>query len=113
MWNHVLQEKFISVSSEYSSGGMYDISLLKGNLVNFIISTDVLVYQAQEGTGNFEEDKYTDVRLVAELWPALFHIVATSDSNVERLDDIDGRPYNIGAFIKKCVSTNIPCRNAY
>jgi TRAP-type uncharacterized transport system substrate-binding protein len=77
---------------------MYDISLLKGNLVSFIISTDVLVYQAQKGMGNFEEYKYTDVRLVAELWPALFHIVVTSDSNIERFDDIDGRPYNIGAF---------------
>lgn len=100
MWNKILQEKEkpIMVSSEKSAGGVSDIGLLKGNIVQFITSTDILVYEAQEGIGSFEEDAYADLRLVAGMWPVLLHIVVTSDSNIERFDDIDGRPYDIGTF---------------
>ncbi len=52
--------------------------------------------QALEGTGPFEDDARENLMAIAALYPNTVQIVATADSGIESVEDLEGRSVAVG-----------------
>lgn len=55
------------------------------------------VYQAYNGTGDFEERQLNNIRALASIYPNAMQLVTMADSNVESLADLKGKTISVGA----------------
>lgn len=55
------------------------------------------VYQAYEGTGDFEGRQLENIRALASIYPNAVQIVALADSDVHSLEDLRGKTVSVGA----------------
>ncbi|MBS9402666.1 TAXI family TRAP transporter solute-binding subunit [Halomonas sp. TRM85114] len=55
------------------------------------------VYQAYNGTGDFEDRQLESIRALASIYPNAVQIVTLADSDIESLADFEGKTISVGA----------------
>ncbi len=55
------------------------------------------VYQAYNGTGDFEGRQLENIRALASIYPNAVQIVTLADSGIESLSDLEGKVVSVGA----------------
>ncbi|TLF48205.1 TAXI family TRAP transporter solute-binding subunit [Halomonas urmiana] len=55
------------------------------------------VYQAYNGTGDFEGRQLENIRALASIYPNAVQIVTLADSGIESLSDLEGKTVSVGA----------------
>lgn len=55
------------------------------------------VYQAYNGTGDFEGRQLENIRALASIYPNAVQIVTMADSGIESLSDLEGKVVSVGA----------------
>ncbi|MDR9440027.1 MAG: TAXI family TRAP transporter solute-binding subunit [Halomonas sp.] len=55
------------------------------------------VYQAYNGTGDFEGRQLESIRALASIYPNAVQIVTLADSGIESLSDLEGKTVSVGA----------------
>ncbi|GHE21722.1 TAXI family TRAP transporter solute-binding subunit [Halomonas urumqiensis] len=55
------------------------------------------VYQAYNGTGDFEDRQLDNLRALASIYPNAVQLVTLADSDIESLSDLEGKTVSVGA----------------
>ncbi|WP_026106097.1 TAXI family TRAP transporter solute-binding subunit [Vreelandella jeotgali] len=86
----------IRCNAPSTGGSVANINGIKsGDLDMGVVQSDVQ-YQAYNGTGNFEDDAYDDLRAVFRIHGEPLTLLARADSGIENLDDLVDKRVNIG-----------------
>lgn len=90
------EEQNIRCNAPSTGGSVANINGIKsGELDMGVVQSDVQ-YQAYNGTGNFEDDAYDDLRAVFRIHGEPLTLLARADADIETLDDLEGKRVNIG-----------------
>ncbi|MBS0313963.1 MAG: TAXI family TRAP transporter solute-binding subunit [Burkholderiales bacterium] len=75
-----------------SNGSVANINAIQSGSAEAGFSQADVAYWAYTGTGTFEgKPKVTDVRLIANLYPESFHLVARKAANIKSIADLKGK----------------------
>ena len=75
-----------------SNGSVANINAIVGGGAESGFSQADVAYWAYTGTGTFEgKPKVTDLRLIANLYPESFHLVARKGANIKTIADLKGK----------------------
>ncbi|WP_163527337.1 TAXI family TRAP transporter solute-binding subunit [Halobacillus ihumii] len=85
------------VTSQGSNGSVDNLNLMSQGNVTMGFSTVNMMYQAYNGVGNFEDNQYKDIRVLANLYPNVSHVIALEGSGIESPSDIKGHSFVFGA----------------
>lgn len=96
LWNDKLGDKGVVASVQSSGGSVENLNMLKNNEAELGIAMANLTLFAHRGEGKFEGNQFEKVRFVTALWPDVTQIVVTEDSNINNLEDIKGKRFNVG-----------------
>nr|WP_298249191.1 TAXI family TRAP transporter solute-binding subunit [uncultured Halomonas sp.] len=91
-----LDDANIKCNAPSTGGSVANVNGIKsGQLDMGVVQSDVQ-YQAYNGTGNFEDEAFEDLRAVFRAHGEPLTILARADSGIETLDDLEGKRVNIG-----------------
>lgn len=91
-----LEDANIKCNAPSTGGSVANINGIKsGELDMGVVQSDVQ-YQAYNGTGNFEDEAYEDLRAVFRVHGEPLTLLARADSGIETLDDLEDKRVNIG-----------------
>ncbi|CDG21557.1 TRAP-type transport system substrate-binding protein [Xenorhabdus poinarii G6] len=97
IWSHHLKHENIQVTGQSSAGSIENIDLLQKNEAQLAILQSLIAVEAYQGTGNFENHPYQDLRSISMLWPNVEHFVLLDDKiHEETLSDIAGQRFSVG-----------------
>lgn len=98
LWTEKLEDQGIKATGQSSAGSVENIDLLRNGEAQLAILQGIVGPMAYEGIGEFEGNKYEDLRSISMLWPNVEHFVL-KESNVKTgtISDIEGMKYSIGA----------------
>ncbi len=75
-----------------SNGSVANVNAIQGGGAESGFSQADVAYWAYTGTGTFEgKPKVTDLRLIANLYPESFHLVARKGANIKSVGDLKGK----------------------
>ncbi len=83
-----------ALSSNASADNIIDLQ--QGEAELGLVQTDTMA-QAVEGTGVFEDDPVDNVLALGSLYPETVQIVTTEDSDIESIEDLEGKTVSVGA----------------
>lgn len=96
MVNRGSDEHNIRCNAPSTGGSVANVNGIRsGELDMGVVQSDVQ-YQAYNGTGNFEDNAYEDLRAVFKIHGEPLTVVARSDSGIEHISDFEGKRVNIG-----------------
>lgn len=93
-WSNDLDQQ---VTSQGSNGSVDNLNKMKQGEVTMGFSTVNVIYEAYNGVGSFEDEAYEDVRILANLYPNVSHVITPEDSDIESIEDIGGNSFVFGA----------------
>lgn len=87
----------LNATGQSSAGSVENIDLLRNGEADIAILQGLIGAQAVEGSGNFEDNPYDDLRSIAMLWPNIEHFVL-ADNKVKTgtIEDIAGNSFSVG-----------------
>lgn len=85
------------VTSQGSNGSVNNLNLMQEGKATMGFSTVNIIYEAYNGVGSFEGNQYKDVRILANLYPNVSHIIALENAGIESISDIEGKSFVFGA----------------
>ncbi|MDN3524055.1 TAXI family TRAP transporter solute-binding subunit [Halomonas sabkhae] len=91
-----LEDANIKCNAPSTGGSVANINGIRSGELNMGVAQSDVQYQAYNGTGNFEDDAYEELRAVFRVHGEPLTILARSDANIENLDDLAGKRVNIG-----------------
>ncbi|MDR5858933.1 TAXI family TRAP transporter solute-binding subunit [Halomonas eurihalina] len=91
-----LEDANIKCNAPSTGGSVANINGIRSGELNMGVAQSDVQYQAYNGTGNFEDDAYEDLRAVFRVHGEPLTLLARADSGVETLDDLEGKRVNIG-----------------
>jgi len=94
MWSNELGQRVVSSAS---NGSVENLFLMKKGEANIGFTTVNMAYEAYNGEGLFSESKYDDVRLLANLYPNVNHIIALDNGEINSVEDLTGNSFVFGA----------------
>ena len=75
-----------------SNGSVANVNAIQGGGAESGFSQADVAYWAYTGTGTYEgKPKVTDLRLIANLYPESFHLVARKGANIKTIADLKGK----------------------
>lgn len=80
-----------SASASSSSGSVENMKLLVDGETNMGIIQTNIIMDAYNGKGNYEGNPQTDIRILAPLTAATYHILARKDADINCLADAKGK----------------------
>lgn len=80
-----------SASASSSSGSVENMKLLVENETNMGIIQTNIIMDAYNGKGNYDGNPQTDIRILAPLTAATYHILVRKDSGIKCLTDCKGK----------------------
>lgn len=87
----------IRCSAESTGGSVANLNALRKGDVDFGIVQSDWQYHAYQGTGFFgDQAPYLDLRAVASLYTETFAIAVRKSSNINNIDDLEGKVVNFG-----------------
>ncbi|MCW1927341.1 TAXI family TRAP transporter solute-binding subunit [Bhargavaea beijingensis] len=94
---HWTNDAEIQVTSQGSNGSVENLKLMQKDQADMAFSTVNIIWEAYNGKNSFEGDAYDDIRIMANLYPNVSHIIALDDSGIESVEDISGKSFVLGA----------------
>lgn len=94
MWNDKIPAT--SFSAEVTAGSSENCLRVGSDELQIAMAAASSVYEATTGTGQFEGKKVEDIRVIANLYPAIIQIPVLKKSGINTIDDIPGRKINVG-----------------
>lgn len=94
--NKMRKDTGIRCSVESTGGSVYNVNTIRNNELDFGISQSDVVYQAYNGTGKYEGDKFEGLRTVMSIYPELLTLVVSEDSGIKSLMDLKGKKVDVG-----------------
>ena len=79
-----------------TAGSAANLRLLSSNYIELGIAQADLIDAAYQGTGVFTGKKYQNFKAVASLYPEACQIVVRKDSDIETIDDLQGKKVSVG-----------------
>lgn len=87
----------ILCSMESTSGSIYNIDAIKSGQIEFGIVQSDWQYHGYQGSGPFTKSgAFNQLRAVFSLYTEPFNVIARSDSEINRVQDLAGKRVNIG-----------------
>lgn len=94
MWTKKLGDR---VASQASNGSVENLNLMRKGEANLAFTTVSIAYEAFNGEASFSENPYEGVRILANLYPNVSHIVAVNNDKINKIEDIEGKSFVYGA----------------
>lgn len=94
LWTNELDQQ---VLSQGSNGSVDNINLMQQGEVTMGFSTVNVIYEAYNGVGSFEGNQYEDIRILANLYPNVSHVIALENVGINSIEDIEGKSLVFGA----------------
>lgn len=94
---HWTNDAGVQVASQGSNGSVENLKLMQKDQADMAFSTVNIIWEAYNGENSFEGDAYDDIRIMANLYPNVSHIIALDDSGIETVEDISGKSFVLGA----------------
>ncbi|MCW4149653.1 TAXI family TRAP transporter solute-binding subunit [Halomonas sp. 18H] len=91
-----LEDANIKCNAPSTGGSVANINGIRSGELDMGVAQSDVQFQAYNGTGNFEDDAYEDLRAVFRVHGEPLTILARADANIESLDDLAGKRVNIG-----------------
>ena len=94
---HWTNDAGVQVTSQGSNGSVENLKLMQKDQADMAFSTVNIIWEAYNGENSFEGGAYDDIRIMANLYPNVSHIIALDDSGIESVEDISGKSFVLGA----------------
>lgn len=85
------------VASQASNGSVENLKLMSKGEANIAFTTVNIAYEAYNGEGSFKEKPYDGVRILANLYPNVSHIVVMNGDEIQTIEDLKGKSFVFGA----------------
>ncbi|WP_240373997.1 TAXI family TRAP transporter solute-binding subunit [Bacillus piscicola] len=95
IWNDEVDG--VKVASQSSDGSVQNLNLMQEGSIKMGLSTLGVLYNAYNGTDQFEGREFKDVRVVSTLFSDAGQVVVKKDSGVESVEDLVGKSFVPGA----------------
>lgn len=79
-----------------TAGSAANLRLLSGNYIDLGIAQSDMIEDAYNGKGLFKDNALTGYKAIANLYPEACQIVVRKDSDIQSLDDLQGKTVSIG-----------------
>ena len=96
------------VASQASNGSVENLKLMSKGEANIGFTTVNIAYEAYNGEGAFKDKPYDDVRILANLYPNVSHIVVMNKNSIQSIEDLKGKSFVFGSG--KCDRSRIETR---
>ena len=90
------KSKVINSMTFSTNGSFENIELLRKRELSLAIAQSDIVNAAINGTGQFEGNKYEDLRVLMSLYSEVIQIVVPEASDIKSLFDLKGHKINVG-----------------
>lgn len=87
----------MSVSAQASNGSVENLKMMQRGDSQLALSTVNIMWEAYNGENSFEDGAYEDIRILANLYPNVSHIIALDDAGVDAIQDLAGKSFVYGA----------------
>ena len=94
LWTKEMEKR---VASQASNGSVENLKLMSKGEANIAFTTVNIAYEAYNGEGTFKEKPYEGVRILANLYPNVSHIVVLNDDDIQSIEDLKGKSFVYGA----------------
>ena len=94
--NRGASEHGIKCTAPSTGGSIANVNAIKSGQMDMGVAQSDVQYNAYEGKGDFEGDKFDKLRCVFAVHPEPFTVVARKDANVASFDDLKGKRVNVG-----------------
>ncbi|WP_375263013.1 TAXI family TRAP transporter solute-binding subunit [Palleronia sp.] len=92
--NHV---EGMSATAEVTGASVENMGLIATGDADLAIGLADTVQQAYAGTGRFEGQQLPMIRAIGSLYANMVQIVTTADSDIQSLEDLEGKRVSVGA----------------
>lgn len=93
-WSNELGER---ITSQASNGSVENLNLMKKGEANIGFTTVNMAYEAFSGEGSFSNNKYENVRILANLYPNANHIITLDNGKIDSIEELSGSSFVFGA----------------
>ncbi len=90
-------EMDIRFFSQASNGSVENLYLMQKGEADLGFSTVNMVWEAYNGEGVFKERPYKGVRILANLYPNVNHIIVRKGAGIKEISDLKGKSFVLGA----------------
>ncbi len=87
----------LAVTAQGSNGSVENLKLMQKGESQLAFSTVNIIWEAYNGENSFANGKYEDVRILANLYPNVSHIIALDDAGINEISDLEGKAFVLGA----------------
>nr|WP_163502210.1 TAXI family TRAP transporter solute-binding subunit [Halomonas socia] len=84
-------------TAEVTGASVENMGLIMRGDADLALALADTVYQAYNGTGDFEERQIENTRALASVYPNAVQLVTLADSDIESLADLEGKRVSVGA----------------
>ncbi|SDL25074.1 hypothetical protein SAMN05192555_103189 [Franzmannia pantelleriensis] len=84
-------------TAEVTGASVENMGLIMRGDADLALALADTVYQAYNGTGDFEERQIENIRALASVYPNAVQLVTLADSDIESLADLEGKRVSVGA----------------
>jgi TRAP transporter TAXI family solute receptor len=86
-----------SATAEVTGASVENMGLIMRGDADLALALADTVYQAYNGTGDFEGRQIENTRALASVYPNALQLVVLADSDIESLEDLKGKRVSVGA----------------
>ncbi|WP_370159262.1 TAXI family TRAP transporter solute-binding subunit [Salipiger bermudensis] len=94
--NRERKEHGIRCAVESTGGSVYNINTIKAGELEFGVAQSDWQYHAYNGSSQFSDNPFPELRAVFSVHPEPFTLLARADAGVEKFEDIAGKRVNVG-----------------
>ena len=94
--NRDRKEHGIRCAVESTGGSVYNINTIKAGELEFGVAQSDWQYHAYNGSSQFSDNPFPELRAVFSVHPEPFTLLARADAGVEKFEDIAGKRVNVG-----------------
>ncbi|APX25381.1 MAG: C4-dicarboxylate ABC transporter substrate-binding protein [Rhodobacteraceae bacterium] len=94
--NRERRDHGIRCAVESTGGSVYNINTIKAGELEFGVAQSDWQYHAYNGTSQFSDNPFPELRAVFSVHPEPFTLLARADAGVEKFEDIAGKRVNVG-----------------
>jgi hypothetical protein len=94
--NRYKKDTNIRCSVEATEGSISNINSIENNELDFAIVQSDILYNASKGFKTFENNKQKNIKSVMAIYPELFTLLVSKESNITKIEDIKNKKINIG-----------------
>jgi TRAP transporter TAXI family solute receptor len=94
--NRGRSEHGLRCSAESTGGSIYNLNTLQAGELDFGVVQSDWQYHAYNGSSEFSDKPFENVRAVFSLHPEPFTVMVQADSDIQNFEDIKGKRVNVG-----------------